>query len=156
MFPNESNPYFKSDLSQASADSVAVHFIALQSSEPATSSRKQQITEQRESDIHQVRPVDFFGLNLVWLLPIWGAIVWLLLLGTASEAWKLVRSNTTTVKQGQRVPCRNCRYFSNNFYLKCAVRPSDALTERATDCSDFCQKTDPEESKPQTKRIMRH
>lgn len=92
---------------------------------------------------------------MVWLLPMWGAIVWLLLFCTASEAWKLVRHNVTSVKQGQRVPCKNCRYYSNNFYLKCAVRPSDALTDRAADCSDFCQKPPHEESTPQTKRSFR-
>lgn len=92
---------------------------------------------------------------LVWLLPIWGAIVWLLLLGTASEAWKLLRYNATTLKQGQRVPCKNCQFFSSNFYLKCAVRPSDALTDRAVDCTDFCQKSAIEESKPQAKGGIR-
>ena len=36
------------------------------------------------------------------------------------------------------VPCRNCRFFANNQYLKCAVHPSTVLTAQATNCSDYC------------------
>lgn len=36
------------------------------------------------------------------------------------------------------VPCRNCQFFANNKYLKCAVHPSAVLTEQATNCSDYC------------------
>lgn len=35
------------------------------------------------------------------------------------------------------VPCYNCRYYSNNAYLKCPVNPSMVLTEQAKDCSDY-------------------
>ncbi|MEG3436450.1 hypothetical protein V0288_04905 [Pannus brasiliensis CCIBt3594] len=38
---------------------------------------------------------------------------------------------------GKATPCASCRFFSNNVYLKCAVRPSDALTDRAVDCPDY-------------------
>jgi hypothetical protein len=152
MFSGESNSYFNFDLDQASTDSTQVHFVALRSDEPASKTKIQQITEQKESVSHPaVKPTDSFGSNLVWLLPLWGAIVWLLLLCTASETWKLLRSNANTAKQGQRVPCKNCRFFSSNFYLKCAVRPGDALTDRAVDCTDFCQKSLTEEPKPQSK-----
>lgn len=34
-------------------------------------------------------------------------------------------------------PCSNCRFFSQNAYLKCAVHPSIALTKQAIDCSNF-------------------
>jgi hypothetical protein len=36
------------------------------------------------------------------------------------------------------VPCRCCRYFSNNAHLKCAIHPVTALTEKAVDCRDYC------------------
>lgn len=39
-----------------------------------------------------------------------------------------------------QVPCRNCRYFSSNHYLQCAVQPSVVLTEQATNCPDYCPK----------------
>ncbi|WAL59144.1 hypothetical protein [Thermocoleostomius sinensis] len=48
-----------------------------------------------------------------------------------------------TLKYTDKVPCRNCRFFSNNSYLKCAVHPSDVLKETAIDCSDYCPKNEP-------------
>jgi hypothetical protein len=40
-------------------------------------------------------------------------------------------------KQFSQIPCQNCRYFSKNFYLKCAVQPSIVLKAEAKDCSDY-------------------
>ncbi|MFQ4142128.1 hypothetical protein [Chlorogloeopsis sp. ULAP02] len=37
----------------------------------------------------------------------------------------------------QQHSCQNCRYFSNNKYLKCAVNPMTALTEEAKNCLDY-------------------
>ncbi|MFM2060921.1 MAG: hypothetical protein RLZZ507_591 [Cyanobacteriota bacterium] len=39
-----------------------------------------------------------------------------------------------------QVPCKNCKFFSNNHYLKCAVKPDIVLTEEAVNCSEYCQK----------------
>jgi hypothetical protein len=36
-----------------------------------------------------------------------------------------------------KVPCKNCRFYSNNNYLKCAVKPSIVLTEEATNCCEY-------------------
>lgn len=41
------------------------------------------------------------------------------------------------VKQLSPAPCRNCRFFSSNAFLKCAVQPSIVLTAKAVDCSDY-------------------
>ena len=38
----------------------------------------------------------------------------------------------------QKVPCRRCRYFSDNQFLKCTLHPVTALTEQAVDCRDYC------------------
>jgi len=37
----------------------------------------------------------------------------------------------------QKVPCKKCRFFANNHYLKCAVKPDTVLTEEAIDCSEY-------------------
>jgi hypothetical protein len=42
--------------------------------------------------------------------------------------------------QASRIPCRNCRFYSKNSYLKCAVHPTTAATDEAMNCSDFCMK----------------
>jgi hypothetical protein len=36
-----------------------------------------------------------------------------------------------------KVPCYQCRYFSHNPYLKCALHPSTVLKELAVDCRDY-------------------
>ncbi|MEA5516224.1 hypothetical protein [Nodularia sp. UHCC 0506] len=39
-----------------------------------------------------------------------------------------------------KVPCKNCRFYANNHYLKCAVNPSLVLTEEAQNCSEYSPK----------------
>jgi hypothetical protein len=46
-------------------------------------------------------------------------------------------------------PCPSCRFFSGNAYLKCAVRPTDALTDRAIHCTDYSLRS-PARSHPST------
>ncbi|AHJ28939.1 hypothetical protein PN465_11540 [Nodularia spumigena CS-584] len=45
-----------------------------------------------------------------------------------------------TVNGSHKVPCKNCRFYSNNHYLKCAVQPSIVLTEEAKDCPEYSPK----------------
>jgi hypothetical protein len=35
------------------------------------------------------------------------------------------------------LPCKNCKYYDSNNYLKCAVNPAEVLTEKAKDCRDY-------------------
>jgi hypothetical protein len=35
------------------------------------------------------------------------------------------------------VPCRRCKYFSNNVHLKCTIHPTTAMTKQAIDCRDY-------------------
>jgi hypothetical protein len=45
-----------------------------------------------------------------------------------------------TVNNLQQVPCKNCQFYANNHYLKCAVQPSLVLTEEAKNCSEYSPK----------------
>ncbi|WP_414527766.1 hypothetical protein [Nodularia chucula] len=45
-----------------------------------------------------------------------------------------------TIKSLHKVPCKNCRFYSNNHYLKCAVQPSIVMSEEAKDCSEYLPK----------------
>jgi hypothetical protein len=47
-----------------------------------------------------------------------------------------------TVKTVHQVPCKNCRFYSNNHYLKCAVQPSIVMTDEAKNCSEYSPKND--------------
>lgn len=49
-----------------------------------------------------------------------------------------VTKYATRVSPCRAAPCPSCRFFSKNVYLKCAVRPTDVLTDRAIHCSDYC------------------
>lgn len=50
------------------------------------------------------------------------------------------KAEIVTSKLEEQVPCRKCRYFHNDHYLKCAVHPYTALTKQALNCSDYCPK----------------
>jgi hypothetical protein len=36
------------------------------------------------------------------------------------------------------ITCSNCRYFNDNYFLKCALHPVTVMTEQAVDCRDYC------------------
>jgi hypothetical protein len=50
-------------------------------------------------------------------------------------------SITISTNPHENLPCRNCQYFSNNHYLKCAIQPSLVMTTEAINCSDYCPKS---------------
>lgn len=45
-----------------------------------------------------------------------------------------------SVRSSHKDICKNCQYYANNHYLKCAVQPSLVLTEAAKDCSEYSPK----------------
>lgn len=54
------------------------------------------------------------------------------------------------VKGANQLPCKNCQYYANNHYLRCAVQPSVVLTEESKNCSEYLPKKD----KADTKKIF--
>ncbi len=40
-------------------------------------------------------------------------------------------------KQMYKIPCTKCRFFTNDYRLKCTMNPYAANTEAAIDCSDY-------------------
>lgn len=69
---------------------------------------------------------------------------------TILSIWKFARDKKRlmTSNHFQQVPCKNCRFFTNNHYLKCAVHPAVALTKQALNCSDFWYQECPDSSLP--------
>ncbi|MCL1469881.1 hypothetical protein [Argonema antarcticum] len=45
------------------------------------------------------------------------------------------------VKRLHQIPCAGCDFFTNDYRLKCTVRPSIACSEEAIGCRDFEPKT---------------
>ncbi len=47
------------------------------------------------------------------------------------------KNQSTTSKHFNQIPCKLCRFFSQNYYLKCAVHPDIALKAEAINCPDY-------------------
>lgn len=72
-----------------------------------------------------------FGFVVIWAI----ALVWC---GQRRSRY-LISSGGDRSQQC----CRNCLFFKDNPYLKCAVNPTDALTKQAIDCSDYSPQAHP-------------
>lgn len=60
-------------------------------------------------------------------------IVLLVIWSIASSLWVGI----TSVRQMHQIPCANCQFFTQNYYLKCPVHPSKALSDAAVNCPDY-------------------
>lgn len=57
--------------------------------------------------------------------------------------WSLISAVMDAVAKAKRmhqVPCYKCRFFTRDYRLKCTIKPHDANTELAIDCSDYQSK----------------
>jgi hypothetical protein len=71
------------------------------------------------------------------LVPICFAIAWLVVILTLWSLTTAVRDVISRAQTMHRIPCANCRFFTNTPVLKCPVHPSNALSELAIDCPDY-------------------
>jgi hypothetical protein len=84
--------------------------------------------------IHAIQPL---------LVPICFVGAWTLIILVVLSLWTAARDSVTTAKLMHQIPCTGCQYFTDDYRLKCTVRPSIANTEEAIDCSDYQPKTNP-------------
>lgn len=57
-----------------------------------------------------------------------------------SKSWTARQEDLDEIREipsFSQSPCRKCQFFSNNFYLKCAVHPTIVLTKEADNCPDY-------------------
>ena len=78
--------------------------------------------------IHAIEPV---------LIPICFVTAWVIVLLTVGSLWSAIASTVTKAKQMHQIPCTGCQFFTNDYRLKCPVRPKIALTEEAIGCRDY-------------------
>ena len=52
-----------------------------------------------------------------------------------------LREGFYQIRRLHQVPCSDCDFFTNDYRLKCTVRPCVACTEDAIGCTDFEPKT---------------
>jgi hypothetical protein len=77
-------------------------------------------------------------LDVVLLEPSINFIMgWAILCLMVSIILMAARAEIIALERLHQVSCINCQFFSKNPYLKCAVHPCIALTEKANDCSDY-------------------
>ena len=84
--------------------------------------------------IHGIQPL---------LIPICFIGAWTVTILVVLSLWTAARDSVTTAKQMHQIPCTGCQFFTDNYRLKCTVRPSIANTEEAINCSDYQPKTNP-------------
>lgn len=57
------------------------------------------------------------------------------------------------IRQLHQIPCCKCQYFTNDYRLKCPVRPTEACTHAAIDCQDFA--ADLPKNKPSNRPLFK-
>jgi hypothetical protein len=88
-------------------------------------------------------PVLVVFLAHISFLIVWGIVVYLVSYFCKSlENVTQNKDERVIVKYLDQHPCKNCQFFNNNYYLKCAVHPSTALTKEAFNCSDYKSSSD--------------
>jgi hypothetical protein len=80
--------------------------------------------------------------NLIFILqpilvPVCFAIAWIFAMTLGWTLWSAVRDTAARTRQMHQIPCANCQFFTNDYRLKCTVKPTVANTEEAIDCSDY-------------------
>lgn len=71
------------------------------------------------------------------LVPICFTSAWVIVALTAWSVLAAVQDGVKNVEQLHKIPCADCRFFTCDYHLKCAVHPAKALSEDAINCPDF-------------------
>ena len=72
-----------------------------------------------------------------FLVPLCFIAAWAGIFLSAWHMWTVFRESLVNAQQMHKIPCSNCKFFTSNYYLKCPVHPTTALSEEAIDCPDF-------------------
>lgn len=72
-----------------------------------------------------------------YLVPICFFAAWVVLLLFLANVWALSGDTVIYASRMHQIPCANCRFFTENYQLKCTIHPIEALTEEAINCPDY-------------------
>ncbi|MCJ8278463.1 MAG: hypothetical protein MJK14_00540 [Rivularia sp. ALOHA_DT_140] len=78
-----------------------------------------------------------------FLIPTCFVCAWGLIILIGWSMWSAARDSVKIAQQMHQIPCSGCRYFTDDYRLKCTVNPSMANTEEAITCMDYQPKTNP-------------
>ncbi len=62
---------------------------------------------------------------------------WGLTAGSCWSLYRLIQDTVQTTRRMHQIPCSRCRYFTQDYFLKCTVHPKKALSEEAIGCRDY-------------------
>jgi hypothetical protein len=83
--------------------------------------------------------IEAFTLQPVFA-PLCFIIICVLMILMLQIIWTSACIGIANLKRLHQIPCPDCRFFTDDFRLKCTVHPNLALTEEALNCCDFCSK----------------
>jgi hypothetical protein len=64
-------------------------------------------------------------------------LTWIIIITTIWTFASTLKAGIIHLKKLHQVPCYQCQYFTNSYYLKCTVNPQIACSELAIDCLDY-------------------
>ncbi|WP_009632541.1 hypothetical protein [Synechocystis sp. PCC 7509] len=99
-------------------------------------------TNQNEVKLENVKPIGDVASDQIVFWGITGfAVCWVAIFFMLSKRVRFARKEiAVNIKVLHQIPCKNCKFYSSDPHLKCAVNPSTVLTEKAIDCSDYTAK----------------
>ena len=75
-----------------------------------------------------------------YLVPVCFCLAWGLIILFVLTIWSAVGASMANAKRMHQIPCAGCKFFTDDYRLKCTVHPSLANTEAAINCRDYCSK----------------
>ncbi len=70
-----------------------------------------------------------------------GGCAWMLMALLIHSLWLALRQGRQHLRTLHQIPCAHCRYFTQDYRLKCTVHPCQALTRAAIACPDYVAST---------------
>lgn len=64
-------------------------------------------------------------------------VTWVFILSLVWGTLAMIQDTIRVSQKLHQIPCANCQFFTDSYYLKCPVHPSSALTEEAINCMDY-------------------
>jgi hypothetical protein len=95
-----------------------------------------EVKEENTQLLAAVTPDRIMFWGIVGFIICWTAIFFMLSKRVRYSRKKIAVDDISL----HQIPCKKCKFYSNDPHLKCAVNPSIVLKEQAVDCSDYCAK----------------
>lgn len=80
---------------------------------------------------------EFFHWLAPWQRPLCLSVAWLLTITLGLSLWQLAIDIWQRSQTMHRIPCHQCRFFTNDHRLKCPIHPLTANSEQAINCRDY-------------------